>query len=48
MEHFVIKYQIIQNGEVEIHTKSNPNFYTLKGYRFDNGKVMTDNHMEDI
>jgi len=35
-----------QNGEVEIHVKSNPCFYTLKGYRFDNGKVMTDNHME--
>jgi hypothetical protein len=35
-----------QNGEIEIHTKSNPCFYTLKGYRFDNGKVMTDNHTE--
>ena len=37
-----------QNGEIEIHTKSNPCFYTLKGYRFDNGKVMTDNHTEVI
>ena len=37
-----------QNGEVEIHVKSNPNFYTLKGYRFDNGKSMTSNHTEDI
>ena len=32
---------IIQNGEVEIHVKSNPNFYTLKGCRFHNGKSMT-------
>ena len=47
MEHFVTKYQnLIQNGEVEIHAKSNPNFYTLKGCGFGNGKLMTDNHME--
>ena len=39
---------MIQNDEVEIHTKSNPNFYTLKGYRFDNGKSMTSNHTEVI
>ena len=39
---------LIQNGEVEIHVKSNPNFYTLKGCRFDNGKSMTGNHMEVI
>ena len=39
---------LIQNGEVEIHVKSNPNFYTLKGCGFGNGKLMTDNHMEDI
>lgn len=37
---------LIQHGEVEVHVKSNPNFYTLKGYRFGNGKTMTDNHME--
>ena len=36
--------QMVQNDEVEVHTKSNPNFYTLKGYRFDNGKLMTGNH----
>jgi hypothetical protein len=39
---------LIQNGEVEIYVKSNPNFYTLKGCRFDNGKSMTGNHMEVI
>ena len=39
---------LIQNGEVEIHVKSNPNFYTLKGCGFGNGKLMTDNHMEVI
>ena len=37
---------LIQNGEVEIHVKSNPNFYTLKGCGFGNGKLMTGNHME--
>ena len=37
---------LIQNGEVEIHVKSNPNFYTLKGCGFGNGKLMTDDHME--
>ena len=37
---------LIQNGEVEIDVKSNPTFYTLKGYRFGNRNVMTDNHME--
>jgi hypothetical protein len=37
-----------KNGEVEIHTKSNPCFYTLKGHRFGNGKSMTDNPMEVI
>ena len=31
--------KMIQNDEVEVYTKSNPNFYTLKGYRFDNGKL---------
>ena len=35
-----------QNGEVEVNTKSNPNFYTLKGCRFDNEKPMTSNHTE--
>ena len=40
--------KMIQNDEVEVHTKSNPNFYTLKGYRFDNGKSMTSNHTEVI
>jgi len=39
---------LIQNGEVEIHVKSNPNFYTLKGCGFDNVKLMTGNHTEDI
>ena len=39
---------LIQNGEVEIHVKSNPNFYTLKGCGFDNGKLMTGNHTEVI
>ncbi len=38
--------KLIQNGEVEIHVKSNPNFYTLKGCGFGNGKLMTDDHME--
>jgi hypothetical protein len=38
--------QMMQNDEVEIHTRSNPNFYTLKGCRFDNGKSMTSNHTE--
>jgi hypothetical protein len=37
-----------QSGEVEIYTKSNPCFYTLKGYRFGKGNLMTDNHMEVI
>lgn len=37
--------QMMQN-EVELHTRSNPNFYTLKGCRFDNGKSMTGNHTE--
>lgn len=36
--------KMIQNGEVELNTRSNPNFYTLKGHRFDNGKPMTSNH----
>ena len=36
--------EMMQNGEVEINTKSNPNFYTLKGFRFDNGTMMTGNH----
>lgn len=35
-----------KKGEVEINTKSNPYFYTLKGHRFDNGKAMTSNHTE--
>ena len=35
--------EMIQNDEVELYTKSNPNFYTLKGCRFDNGKLMTGN-----
>ncbi|HJT85171.1 MAG TPA: hypothetical protein VJ697_11880 [Nitrososphaeraceae archaeon] len=38
--------QLMQNNEVEVNTKSNPTFYTLKGYRFGNGKSMTDNHTE--
>jgi hypothetical protein len=38
--------ELMQNGEIEVQTKSNPCFYTLKGYRFGNGKIMTDNHME--
>ncbi|MGI9010182.1 MAG: hypothetical protein ACR2F1_03225 [Nitrososphaeraceae archaeon] len=37
-----------QNDEVELYIKSSPNFYTLKGCRFDNGKPMTDNHTEVI
>lgn len=40
--------EMIQNGEVEVSIKSNPNFYTLKGYRFDNEKPMTSNHTEVI
>ena len=40
--------KMMQNGKVEINIKSNPNFYTLKGYRFDNGKPMTSNHTEAI
>ena len=40
--------KMIQNYEVEVHTISNPNFYTLKGCRFDNGKPMTSNHTEII
>jgi hypothetical protein len=38
--------EMIKNDEVEINTKSNPNFYTLKGHRFTNGKPMTSNHTE--
>ena len=38
--------EIIQNDGVEVNTKSNPTFYTLKGYRFGSRNVMTDNHME--
>lgn len=38
--------EMLQNGEVEINTKSNPNFYTLKGYRFDNKILMTGNYTE--
>jgi hypothetical protein len=40
--------EMIQKDEVEVHTKSNPNFYTLKGCRFDNEKPMTSNHTEVI
>ena len=35
-----------QNGEVEISIKSNPNFYTLMGFKFDNKILMTGNHTE--
>lgn len=38
---------MIQDGKVEVYTKSNPFFYTLKGCRFGNG-LMTDNHTEVI
>lgn len=38
---------MIKNDEAEIYTKSNPNFYTLKGCRFDNEKPMTGSHTED-
>ncbi|MGH9981073.1 MAG: hypothetical protein ACRD6U_05930 [Nitrososphaeraceae archaeon] len=38
--------KMMQNNEVELYTKSNPNFYTLKGHTFDNGKLMTSNHTE--
>jgi hypothetical protein len=38
--------EMIQNGEVEVSIKSNPNFYTLKGYRFDKKTLMTSNHTE--
>ena len=34
------------NNEVEVHTRSNPFFYTLKGCRFDNVNSMTSDHME--
>ena len=40
--------KLIQNNEVELHTKSTPNFYTLRNCRFDNGKLMTSNHTEVI
>jgi hypothetical protein len=40
--------KMIQYSKVEVHTKSNPNFYTLKGCRFDNRKSMTGNHTEVI
>ena len=47
MELFVIKLSMmIQNDEVEVDIRSNPNFYTLKGCRFTNGKLMTSNHTE--
>ena len=39
--------KMIQNNEAEIYTKSNPYFYTLKGYKFDNKKPMTSSHTED-
>ena len=38
--------KMIQIEEVELYIKSNPNFYTLKGCRFDNGKLITSNHTE--
>lgn len=38
--------KMIQNGEVEVNTKSNPFFYTLKGIRFDKDNLMTGNHTE--
>ena len=38
--------KMMQNGEVEVSIKSNPNFYTLKGCRFDNKNLMTGNHTE--
>ena len=40
--------EMIQNDIVEVNTKSNPTFYTLKGCGFGNVKLMTDSHMEDI
>lgn len=39
--------QLIQNGKVEVNTKSNPTFYTLKNCRFGNS-LMTDNPTEVI
>ncbi len=38
--------QFRHNNEVEVEIRSNPFFYTLKGFKFDNGKQMTGNHME--
>ena len=38
--------KMMQNDEVEVDIRSNPNFYTLNGCRFTNGKLMTGNHME--
>ena len=40
--------KMIRNDEIEVYIKSNPNFYTLKGCKFDNGKPMTGNHTEVI
>ena len=37
--------KLIKNGEVDVQTRSNPFFYTLKGHRFDNSKLVTRNHM---
>lgn len=40
--------EMIRNEEIELYIKSNPNFYTLRGCKFDNGKLMTGNHTEVI
>jgi hypothetical protein len=38
--------ELMQKDEVEVQTKSNPNFYTLKDCRFGKGNIMTDNYTE--
>jgi hypothetical protein len=38
--------ELRHNNKVEVNTRSNPFFYTLKGFRFDNGKPMTGNLTE--
>jgi hypothetical protein len=40
--------EMIRIDEVELYIKSNPNFYTLRGCIFDNGKPITGNHTEAI
>jgi len=51
MAHGTFRNQVskmIAKGEVEIHTKTNPTFYTLAGHGFGKKNLMTENHREDV